>query len=637
MLQGLLRLIPEIETRFGYDATFRFNGRSSMIVYADPNGSLGYEPGREDVKLDYEYYNVGAARVARPAGDTSSEAGFARARQWIQTCLTDHVLCGVDEPSPLPTRVLDLGEDVEAEPAQIKLLEAPGQKERYISLSHSWGGQQPLTTTTATVNDRKAGIAYSQLPKTFQDAVRITRRLGIRYLWIDSLCIIQDSTEDWQIEASRMASVYRNSWLTVSATHSSSPTSGCFNHGQSIDVQTPDEDDDTLAVLFPAATKLRQDLRLSLRFAISHAEFGLLSRPRDNKPFPLLNRGWVYQERLLAPRVLHFGPQELFWECMQDLDCECGTLKWSDAEKMGRYMNRNTSGELPPKISHYAALHIGGKRNLDDTKRKQKLLSRWQDMVQEYTQRGLTFSTDRLPAFSGVAAEMMEALEMRYRAGLWEETLPMGLLWERDNVMEMAKPRQDPQPAPSWSWAAVDAPVRFLRSLYGPYRAWEVPSVFANVEEIRCPPLGKDELGQVQVNKSYIILSAEMTTGALCLDPPPEIPKRWMYAREAIKKRIKVPTSLTRGSFLIKVGKHDPVMFVPDIAFCDQDGNWTWKDEELYCAKVLKSSDFVFWLILRRVDEENSVYERIGAVANCETDAEDAWDCEVDKKRIKII
>lgn len=642
LLEGILHLIPDIEARFGYDATFRFKNRRAIVVYADPNGSLGYHPNSEDVKLEYEFYTVGAYREPQPPGDTSSEASFEQARQWIQTCSTDHVLCGAHEPSSLPTRVLDLGDDAGAEPAQVKLLESHNQKELYISLSHSWGGEQPLTTTAATLDDRKAGIEFARLPKTFQDAVRITRRLGIRYLWIDSLCIIQDDAKDWQVEASRMASIYRNSWLTVSATSSSSPNSGCFKFEQAIVVKADDDDDDDddpLNVLFPEATKLRQDLRLSLRFTIAHPDFGPFSRPQENKPFPLLNRAWAYQERLLAPRVLHFGPHEVFWECMQDLDCECGAAKWSGARNMGTYMSRDTSGQLPPKISHYAALHVGTakKRQVDDTTRKQKLLSRWEDMVQEYSRRALTFPTDRLPAFSGVAAEMVDALGMKYRAGLWEETLPLGLLWERDNCIEIGPPMQNPRPAPSWSWAGIDAPVRFLLSLYGPYRAWDVPVVHAGVEEIRCIPSGIDERGQVRVKESYVILSAEMVTASLYFEPDSGSPEwtPWIPVSEAVAKGTKGPTELTRRSFMINAGQGDPVMFVPDIALCDKDGNWAWEEkDELYCAKILKSSDFWHWLVLRPIHAEgDSVYERIGVVQNSDAD----WGSNQAKQRIKII
>ncbi|RYP44874.1 hypothetical protein DL768_008709 [Monosporascus sp. mg162] len=243
LLQGLLRLDPEVETRLGYDAKIRFKQRRDMVVYRDPNGSRGQQPSLKNVELQYEFYKEGCNRAYKPVGNTSSDTSYWRMHWWVQTCLTDHALCGMGEPTSLPTRLLHLGDDLADDTPNIKLIEPSTElRERYVALSHSWGKEQPLRTTTATLEDHKAGIPFARLPKTFQDAVSITRRLGIRHLWIDSLCIIQDSSDDWQIEASRMASVYRNSWLTVSGTASSSPSSGCYRHGQAVDVQLPDDD-----------------------------------------------------------------------------------------------------------------------------------------------------------------------------------------------------------------------------------------------------------------------------------------------------------------------------------------------------------------------------------------------------------
>jgi hypothetical protein len=626
VFQGLLHLIPDLETRFGQDAVVgRVVGRGpdrTLKMYADPNGSLRGTELPETVLLEYEYYIAGGRFPQRQEPpSTSSEECFQRARQWISDCFKNHALCGGDKPSLLPTRILDVGEGPTADPTYVKLIEAPGRKERYIALSHCWGGTQPLTTTAATLSAHKGGIAFDCLPKTFQDAVRITRRLGIRYLWIDSLCIIQDSAEDWQMEASRMALVYRNSWLTVSATLSSSPTTGCFSSNQATTVQATN--DNTLAVLFPDAVKLRQALRLCLRFPRMHPDLGQYARERDNEPFPLLSRAWAYQERLLAPRVLHFGPQELFWECMQNLDCECGTLKWSGAQHMSGYMSRDTSGQLPPKISHYAALHVGGAGNYyNDTLPQQKLLSRWGDMVTEFTKRNLTFATDRLPAFSGVAAEMAERLPMQYCAGLWRETLPVGLLWQLSGSIQKAPSIGEPLAAPSWSWAAANAPVQY--NVF-PSPRWEES---ATVEDVHCVPLGKDPRGELRVAESYLVLSAEIVQGLLCFEPASRTYEGpWMYVGDAIEKGVKSPTN--SRAFRVKVGDKTPTSFTLDRKLWGREGGWIWQvTDELYCAKIGKEGILHYWLVLRRGKGE-STYERIGI---CQAD----WASPEPKQRITI-
>ncbi|EAQ90448.1 hypothetical protein CHGG_02383 [Chaetomium globosum CBS 148.51] len=654
MLEGLLYLIPDLETRFGEDASFRFYRSREMTVYADPNGSLSHVCPEETIKLKYRWFKVDQPQPYEPGGDTAAESSFTQANTWIQECLANHKLCGKDEPSTLPTRVLDLGEldgEENGEKSDIRLIESSGQTGRYISLSHSWGGEHPLITTTATLDQHKAGIPLSSLPATFRDACHIARRLGVRYLWIDSLCIIQDSPSDWELEASRMASVYRNSWLTVYATASSSPSSGIFRRRQAVWIAADDPEDDTLDTLFPEAAQLRRDLRLSLRFAPAHPDFSRYANPaKQQAQLPLLARAWAYQERLLAPRVLHFGPHEVFWECMQRLACDCGGIDEASSRPahMGVYASRDTTGQLPPKVSHYAALHVGtsatakakSKSKSSEGKRQKKLLARWEEMVEEYTNRALTFSGDRLPAFSGVAAEMVAALGMRYRAGQWEETLPEALLFERTSVNAVARLAiDDVRPAPSWSWASPDAPVNFLIPLAGPPE-WAGAVVDATVLEVRSVPAGRDERGQVKRGESYVMLSAKVVDASLCFaDDPYLVPnKPWTDIRDAVVKGIKGPQAaldqLGPGTFMVRVGKKEPAWFVPDVALCDEHGEWLWKGEDkICCAKIMESQETGYWLVLRRTEEEEPTYERIGVVKNYEA----TWPSKGGKTSIKIV
>ncbi|KAK0716363.1 heterokaryon incompatibility protein-domain-containing protein [Lasiosphaeris hirsuta] len=627
MLEGLLYLVPDLESRLGQDASLRFERRNSITVYADPNGSLKHSCPTEKFKLQYRWFMVDQQQPHEPEGNTASERSFAKAQHWIKSCLANHKLCGNDEARALPTRILDIGEadEAEGEPA-VRLIEPSGESGRYISLSHSWGGECPLRTTAATLDQHKTGIPLRGLPATFRDACHITRRLGLRYLWIDSLCIIQDSPEDWELEASRMSSIYRNSWLNVYATASSSPSSGIFRSRQAVYIAADDPSDETLDILFPEAAKLRQDLRLSLRFATVHPDFSPYASPgRQKESLPLLTRAWAYQERLLAPRVLHFGPQEVFWECMQTLDCDCGGITLRP-EHMGTYASRNTTAELPPKVSHYAALHVGTSRSstISGAKRRTKLLARWQEMVEEYTQRSLTFSADRLPAFSGVAAEMVDALGMRYCAGQWEENLPEALLYERSDTTAMARLAiDDVRPAPSWSWASPDAPVCFLVPLSGPPE-WDNPVAHAKVLEVHCVPCGADERAQVSRNDSYLMLSAQILKVALCFSKDRYLVpnKPWTDIRDAVVNGVRGPREemLGRGTFMARVGRKEPLCFVPDVRFCDEDGKWLWEgQEEVYCAKIMESQGTVYWLALRRIKTgEDLVYERLGVVNDYE-------------------
>jgi hypothetical protein len=134
------------------------------------------------------------------------------AQKWLQDCSQGkgkHAKCPQAVQTELPTRVIDIEE--------MRLhCPAPEAKGLWVSLSHCWGGSSPLQTTTGNLESHMAGLP-GPFPQTFADAVAVTRMLGLRYLWIDSLCIIQDSHEDWVHESAHMATVYENAYVTISA------------------------------------------------------------------------------------------------------------------------------------------------------------------------------------------------------------------------------------------------------------------------------------------------------------------------------------------------------------------------------------------------------------------------------------
>jgi hypothetical protein len=135
----------------------------------------------------------------------------------VEECDKDHAHCPdfAGTLSGLPSRVLDvrLGQENDG----ISLVETNLELGIFVTLSHCWGKAKFIQTTKATLEDREKNIPFNHLPQAFQDAVAITRRLGVRYLWINSLCIIQDVLSDWEIESSRMASIFSNSWLNLAS------------------------------------------------------------------------------------------------------------------------------------------------------------------------------------------------------------------------------------------------------------------------------------------------------------------------------------------------------------------------------------------------------------------------------------
>lgn len=219
------------------------------------------------------------------------------AKQWLKECQEYHAYCKDIHERPLPTRVIDIGPNGESP----RLLITQGRKGQYLTLSHCWGKVSLLTTTEETLEERLLGIPITGMPKTFQDAVRVTYLLGFQYLWIDSLCIIQNS-KDWDIESSRMQNVYEGAVLNISADAAPNSTSGLApkKRPDGVIVGSTENGDHVYA---------RQLMgRLSSGFTNTP-----IHNHRETSRHVLDTRAWVCQERLLSQRILHFSKYEIAW------------------------------------------------------------------------------------------------------------------------------------------------------------------------------------------------------------------------------------------------------------------------------------------------------------------------------------
>jgi hypothetical protein len=402
--------------------------------------------------------------VARDVSvDPSSDDCFEIAREWLHDCFWNHG-CGTKR-GPLPTRVLALGEDNE----NIFLYESEGEKEDYAALSHCWGTAMPITTTIATLEQRKHGIPFSELPKTFQDAVIIARRLSVSYLWIDSLCIVQDSESDWQKEAAQMDRVFHGAYFTIAAQGSNDPHGGCFVAGdyrlsKAVSIECPG----------PGGAKGYVRVRQQGFRPPAHAD-GLahILAGLPAKPSRLSTRGWVLQERLLSRRTLHYTPTELVWECAAGLQCECQVVpEVSDTSFKKMYMMETTNDHSLSMASKgqpdYPEFLL--QRRQDIRERNPVLGLNWPVLIENFTQLQLTYQSDRLPALSGLAAGMKRGTADvsstdTYLFGLWKHDLVGGLLWQ-GGLSNLGTPptvhkRQPDKYAPSWSWASITGPIMY--------------------------------------------------------------------------------------------------------------------------------------------------------------------------------
>ncbi|KAK4446953.1 heterokaryon incompatibility protein-domain-containing protein, partial [Podospora aff. communis PSN243] len=347
---------------------------------------------------------------------------------WIRRCTTKHRdACGsVGLSAQLPTRVLDIGD---AQNNSIKLIESSGTTGRYLCLSHCWGDHQPLRTLQSNYTSHLSNIPWSSIPSTFQDAITLTRKLGFSHLWIDSLCIIQDSPSDWAAESRKMMSIYQNCFLTIAATSSPSSNTGLF-----LDVQTPAE--------ISGLTSTGDAYAYHIRPSVQHFTRSKIFSDFDNR-WPLLTRAWVLQERLLAPRVVHVAKPELFWECRACIDCEC-----------------TTPGNPPPlDIGPLTTLKPDYWASITDA--NTFTYQHWWAIVEQYTSLRLSFKSDTFPALSGLVEHILSASQSAfpqgsYLSGLFTTNMPLDLLWRNNHAYIRHVPEMGPRPfvAPSWSWAS---------------------------------------------------------------------------------------------------------------------------------------------------------------------------------------
>ncbi|KAH7627770.1 heterokaryon incompatibility protein-domain-containing protein [Sordaria sp. MPI-SDFR-AT-0083] len=360
------------------------------------------------------------------------------ASYWLKNCLDNHPGCPGMEETLLPRRLIHIG----ADHTDIRLAQHDTPTlGRYNCLSHCWGGAQPLTTTTHNIAQHLERIDWDRIPKTFQDAINFTAHIGISYIWIDSLCIIQDSPQDWVQESAKMCSIYENGHLTIAASAASNGSGGL-----------PIRDSSGF-VRLTGTTSSPESKPFDI---LGYFELGLGDHPfPTNFRTPLLSRGWVHQEMILSPRVVHFAKKELLWECKTVGTCQCP--------------------QPPPfrstffKQAHYQALKFPGQPGTESA--GGMLAGQWQKIVESYSRLQLSFPGDKFPALSGLAQQMSKKRgpDVRYLAGLWSDSLLTDLLWTAAYVwilhrIDRILQGKDEWRAPSWSWAVRDVPVIFART-----------------------------------------------------------------------------------------------------------------------------------------------------------------------------
>ncbi|KAI0890356.1 heterokaryon incompatibility protein-domain-containing protein [Annulohypoxylon maeteangense] len=437
-----------------------------------------------------------------PPISTDSMSAWELCRSWIDNCTNNHDICkGFRAEAWWPTRLLYIdssnNDDLGSLNFQLHSTQDKQPRGSYMTLSHRWGNSDAMLKLTSDTYDHriKNGFSYAELPQTFQDFVRLSRFLRNDYVWIDSLCIIQDSTDDWIQESKTMAEVYRHSKCNIAATASKGPTEYCF--------RTRDP------------TRI-PPLEFTFRRGKKYLFFGRNLWRDSIEDAPLNQRSWVLQERVLAPRQIHCGREQLFWECYQTTACETFPFMFEFHEEFCMADRTPLTVELtglgltllemsrlrvpgvkynlyfnpsPKSHVHHSYTSIDTlcrRRNVSRFKETSKYLQGaipderlahmrynvyqyWTNLVEWYSSCELSHRSDKLVAILGIATRIQDVLEGidGYVAGLWRSQLSWQLSWRLDSSYRyhdgrphLMAPSYDI--APSWSWACLNSRVSFL-------------------------------------------------------------------------------------------------------------------------------------------------------------------------------
>ncbi|KAF2126702.1 HET-domain-containing protein [Dothidotthia symphoricarpi CBS 119687] len=414
-----------------------------------------------------------------------SSGNVTRMKNWLGDCLKNHVSCKTpvdsSKPSFIPTRLLDLGpepadnhvvllDDVESR------LETESKLDlKYAALSYCWGSAVPFTTTSETIGARQAIISVNDLPIVFQEAILVARKLGLRYLWIDALCIIQDDLADWERESSQMSYVFAYAHVTIGAAASAACDASFLRRSSKPNIT------------IPFKSMLSPDVRGGYTLYLESDEQIRV----DYESSRWNSRAWVYQEKKLATRLLIFGETMLQMQCRELALMESGI--------------QSPYGQQAGVLDHFD-------RHL------------WN--IDEYSSKNLTYRGDRLSAVSGVARLISKAAReigqpVEYLAGLWHDTsstesdpiypytnalggsLMEQLCWDAfepaDTFEHMiaSLTATETYCAPSWSWASRDCSVNH-----------RFPSIFKQQFQLlrwNLPPLRSDAMVAVKPGSSITL------------------------------------------------------------------------------------------------------------------------------------
>ncbi|KAK2773780.1 TOL [Colletotrichum kahawae] len=362
-----------------------------------------------------------------------SPAHIAVLSTWLRVCDDTHECSPISDTTFLPTRVIDVGSEKLGTCRLVCADRGQTNPGKYLALSHRWGApdqHKKFCTLKENLEIFKDEIKMTDLPQTFQDAIKVTRSLGIGYLWIDSLCIVQDDPEDWKMESRLMEQVYSSAYATLAASCASGTEDGFLKPRPWRQCVTLESD------------------RGSYYVCDSIDDFG-----RDVEQGELNKRAWILQERALSRRTIYFSERQTYWECGKGVR----------GETMTKMRNRKASFLGDSDFPHSIDTYVRGMK-----------IELYQDLYQKYSGLALSSIGDRPVAIRGLETRLIRTFKTIGAHGVFDTFFHRCLLWQKSSRglkrihLELLRGVH----VPSWSWMAYDGEIRYMKVPFNKF-AWE--------------------------------------------------------------------------------------------------------------------------------------------------------------------
>jgi len=434
----------------------------------------------------------GVRTISNKSTSTASDECFEIAKQWLEDCSFHHMKCSANEaagPIQKPTYLLDVTiRDLKGVPG-VKLVDGQflDPLTEYVTLSHCWGisrnpDMRRVRLHKQTLSALRQGVAASDLPKTFAEAAIATAKLGYKYLWIDALCIMHDNAKAVLDEVSNMHRIYGEATVNLAATGAPDDSAGLFFKRNVLALQ-------------PATVQVGEGC------GITSGPYKVLRNTIWEDlvdASPLAQRAWIFQERALSKRTLHFTRNEVLWECQQMCCSEVFPKGLPVTLKSTGDHEHRLHGTGPVSPASEKSFNLAIPKPVFNKRTHHQRTANWHSMVELYTEGRQTYTSDKLLGIAGLARQYLSRNRLQpsdYAVGLWRPTLPHSLLWR---IHDSTGKRPPKYRAPSWTWASIDGRV----SIPAPSQASKqtcLEIIETSLQHRNNDPLGLCEAGRIKV------------------------------------------------------------------------------------------------------------------------------------------